>query len=194
MPAIRAVTVYCSSSTQVARVHFDAAAALGRAIGERGWQLVYGGNSVGLMAALADAARAAGAQVVGITPQYFLDKGCGDDKCHELIVAASMRDRKAQMESRGDAFIALPGGLGTLEEIFEIIVGRQLGYHQKPIVLLNIAGYYNPMLTMLDHGVEQRFIKPACRRLFHVATDVEAATEYLSEPQASAPGLSEPKA
>ena len=179
MPLIRAVTVYCSSSSCVPRVYFEAAEDLGRRIAEQGWHLVYGGNSCGLMASLADAARAAKGRVIGVTPQSLVDKGISDALCHELIVTTGMRDRKAHMEERGDAFIALPGGLGTLEEILEIIVGRQLGYHAKPIVLLNIAGYYDPLLVMLDHGIEQRFIKASSRELIHVAVNVESAMEYL---------------
>ena len=141
--------------------------------------MVYGGNSCGLMASLADATRAAKGRVIGVTPQSLVDKGISDALCDELIVTTGMRDRKAQMEERGDAFIALPGGLGTLEEIFEIIVGRQLGYHSKPIVVLNIAGYYDPLLAMLEHGIEHRFIKAASRELFQVAGSVEEAMEYL---------------
>jgi uncharacterized protein (TIGR00730 family) len=179
MAPIRAVTVYCSSSSHIPRVYSDAAAELGRAIARQGWTLVYGGNSCGSMATLADAARAAGGQVVGVTPQVLVDKGLTDERCHELIVTPGMRERKAHLESRGDAFIALPGGLGTFEEIFEIIVGRQLGCHAKPIVLLNIAGYYNPLLAMIDHGIEHRFIKAGSRELFHVADNVPEAMDYL---------------
>src|SRR5689334_18516026 len=139
-PAIRAVTVYCSSSSSLPAHYYDAGAQLGRAIAQNHWKLVYGGNSIGLMKTLSDAARAAGGKVIGITPKLFIDKGLEDKLCEELIVTNSMRDRKAILEERGDAFIAMPGGLGTFEEIFEIIVGRSLGYHNKPIVLLNISG------------------------------------------------------
>ena len=129
MPGIRSVTVYCSSSAQVPQAYFDAAHELGTAIAQQGWTLVYGGNAVGSMGVLADATREAGGRVVGITPQVLVDKGVSDDKCHELIITQNMRERKSLLESRGDAFIALPGGLGTFEEIFEIIVGRQLLHH-----------------------------------------------------------------
>jgi uncharacterized protein (TIGR00730 family) len=179
MSAPRSITVYCSSSSRVPRVYFDAAAELGRVISREGWRLVYGGNAVGCMGALADAARAGGGQVVGITPQLLVDKGIADDKCHELIVTRTMRERKGLLEARGDAFITLPGGLGTFEEIFEIIVGRQLGYHDKPIVLLNVAHYFDPLLAMIDHGIEQQFIKPAGREIIHVAATVDEAIDYL---------------
>ena len=104
------------------------------------------------MGALSDAARAAGGKVVGITPKLLVRAGIADNHCSELIVTPGMRERKALLEARGDAFIALPGGLGTFEEVFEILVGKLLGYHQKPIVLLNVAGYYAPLLEMIEHG------------------------------------------
>lgn len=176
---ISSVTVYCSSSRSVPRVYFDAAGELGRAVAGRGWTLVYGGNNVGLMGHLADAARAAGGKVVGVTPQLMVDKAIHDTLCHELCVTTTMRERKALMEQRGDAFLTLPGGLGTLEEIFEIIVGKQLRYHTKPIVLLNIAGFYDPLLAMLDHAIAQNFIKPASRDLYFVAPTVSAAIDHL---------------
>ena len=180
-PPLQAITVYCSSSAHVPRVYFDAAEQLGRAIADEGWSLVYGGNACGLMQALADGARAANGKVIGITPQSLVDKGFSDDQCDELIITTGMRERKAILESRGDAFIALPGGLGTFEEIFEIIVGRQLGYHTKPIVILNIAGYYDPLLAMLSHGVEHRFIKPASLELFDVRDDVSSTIHSLRQ-------------
>src|SRR3954464_11229285 len=158
--SIRSVTVYCSSSSAVAREYFDAAASTGRALAENGWALVYGGNAVGLMKTVADAARAGGGRVVGITPKLMVDKGIHDRLADELVVTNGMRDRKALMEERGDAFLTLPGGLGALEEIFRIIVGKELGYHAKPIALLNVAGYFSPLLEMIEHGIEQRFIKP----------------------------------
>jgi uncharacterized protein (TIGR00730 family) len=180
MPArVKAVTVFCSSSCAVSRVYADAAAELGRAIARNGWTLVYGGNCVGTMGALSDACRDAGGRVVGVTPQLFIDKGIDDKRCHELLVTECMRTRKAAMERRGDAFVTLPGGLGTLEEIFEIIVGKQLGYHDKPIVLLSIDRYFAPLLAMIEQGIEQRFIKPKARELYFVAESVEAAVNHI---------------
>ena len=176
---IRNVTVYCSSSRQIDQAFMAAGRELGHAIAARGWGLVYGGNRVGMMGELADAVRARGGRVIGVTPQLFIDKGVHDTLADELIVADGMRHRKAMMEDRGDAFIALPGGLGTFEEIFEIICGKQLGYHNKPIVLLNVAGYYDPLLTMIEHGIATKFIRPAAPTLYHVATSIAAAMEYL---------------
>lgn len=184
---IRNVTVYCSSSSQIAQVYNTAADDLGRRIAQCGWGLVYGGNRVGLMGILSDACRAAGGKVIGITPQWFIDKGIGDTLADELIVSSGMRDRKEMMENRGDALLALPGGLGTLEEIFEVIVARQLARHDKPIVILNIAHYYDPLLEMIRHGIEHRFIKPAANRLFFVADSVDSAIGHLSQERPKVP-------
>lgn len=176
---IRAITVYCSSSSHISRVHFDAAAELGRAIAHQGWTLVYGGNAVGLMGHLSNAVRAAGGRVVGITPQSMVDEGIADTRCDELVVTQGIRERKALMETRGDAFLALPGGLGTLEEIVEVIVGRQLGHHIKPVVLLNIDDYYKPLQALIAHGVEHRFIKPRVCEAYFIASTVADAIHHI---------------
>lgn len=180
MPGVSRVTVYCSSSQKVGQAYLDAAAALGRAIASQHWELVYGGNDCGCMGALAQAARDAGGIVIGVTPQRLVDAGIADTRCHELIVTPDMRQRKALLEARGDAFLALPGGLGTLEELLEILVGRSLGFHDKPIVLLNIAGFYDPFLAMIDAGIRQQFIRTAARDLLHVVETVEQAMQYLT--------------
>jgi len=177
--SIHAVTVYCSSSSKIAPAFLDAARSLGSALAANHWKLVYGGNNVGMMGVLADAVRAAGGTVIGVTPQLFVDKGSADEKCDELIVTAGMRDRKAAMEERGDAFIALPGGMGTFEEFFEILCGKILGCHAKPIVLLNIDDYFAPLLAMIDHGIQQNFIRPQARDLYFVAAKVEEAINHI---------------
>jgi uncharacterized protein (TIGR00730 family) len=179
MGVIQSVTVYCSSSSALDKQYNTAARDLGLAIATQGWRLIYGGNFVGLMAAVAQGCRDGGGKVTGITPQLMHDKGLSDSLADELVVTNDMRDRKAILEQRGDAFVALPGGLGTYEEIFEIIVGRQLGYHDKPIVLLNVGEYYRPLLEMVEHGIAQKFIKKAARDLFFVAATVEQAVEHL---------------
>src|SRR4051812_49709929 len=127
------------------------------------------------MDAVAGAARAGGGKVTGITPQLMADLGIVDRQCDELIVTPGMRERKALLEQRGDALVALPGGLGTFEEFFEVLVGRILGYHDKPIVVLNVAGYYRPLLDMIEHGIAQRFIKPKARDAYFVAQTVVEA-------------------
>jgi len=181
MSQIRSVTVFCSSSRHVAPVYLTAAEQLGRGIARRGWTLVYGGNHLGCMAALADGARSENGKVIGISPKLLIDKGLGDEKCDELLVTEDIRQRKALMEDRGDAFVALPGGIGTLEEIFEIVVGRYLGCHGKPIVLLNVEGFYEPLLRLLEHGLQQRFIRQEIRDLLHVTDSVEKALDYLQQ-------------
>lgn len=179
MSSVRSVTVYCSSSGAVSQTYTDAAAELGAAIAAQKWVLVYGGNRVGSMGVLADACRAARGHVIGITPKLMVEKGVSDSDCHELVVTDCMRERKRHLEHRGDAFIALPGGLGTFEELFEIMVGKQLAYHRKPIVLLNVCDYFNPLLAMIDQGISQRFIKPQARELVHVSPGVNDAIEFI---------------
>jgi uncharacterized protein (TIGR00730 family) len=179
MTPLQSITVYCSSSRHVAQIYFDAARELGRAVATSGWTLVYGGNNLGLMDAVASAARDAGGKVVGITPKMMADQNIVDPLCDELIVTATMRERKALLEERGDAFIALPGGIGTFEEWFEVLVGRTLGYHDKPLVLLNVNGYYDPLLAMMEHGIEQQFIRPRAREAYFVAQTPGQAIEYL---------------
>jgi len=176
---IHSITVYCSSSAQLAPSYFTAAEATGKALAANNWSLVYGGNSCGLMKTVADAVRSAGGKVIGITPQLMVDKKLHDTLADELVITNTMRDRKALMEERGDAFLTLPGGLGTFEEIFEIIVGKQLGYHAKPIVLLNVNGYFDPLLQMIEHGIEQQFIKPCSRELYFVTSTVDEAVGHF---------------
>ncbi len=177
---IRNVTVYCASSRKLADVYREAATSLGRSIALRGWGLIYGGDRAGLMGLVADGASAAGGNVVGIIPKRMMKPGVVNERCNEMVPARDMRHRKEMLEGRGDALVALPGGLGTLEEFFEVVVGRQLGFHNKPIVLLNIAGYFSPLLAMVEHGIEHQFIKAECRELFFVADTVEGAIGYLS--------------
>lgn len=178
---IRNVTVYCASSRELAAVYRDAARDFGTAIARLGWGLNYGGDKIGLMGILADAVKAGGGRVVGIIPQKFVDWGVANPNCDEMIVTETMRQRKQILEHRGDALVALPGGLGTLEEIFEVIVGKQLGFHNKPLAILNVAGYYDPLLAMIEHGIEHRFIKQESKEIFFVARSVNELVDYLLE-------------
>jgi uncharacterized protein (TIGR00730 family) len=178
---IRNVTVYCASSRLLAAVHRESASSLGRAIALRGWGVIYGGDRAGLMGHLADGACSAGGKVVGIMPRRLMKSDVVNERCDEMIIARDMRHRKKMLEDRCDAMIALPGGLGTYEEFFEVVVGKQLGFHRKPIVLLNVAGYFNPLLAMIEHGIEHQFIKQESRELFFVAESVEQAIGYLSQ-------------
>jgi uncharacterized protein (TIGR00730 family) len=187
------VTVFCSSSDRIDPVYLETAAQLGAAIAREGWQLVYGGNNLGAMAAVADGCRSAGGRVVGITPQLFVDKGYVDRQCHELIVTPDMRTRKALMEERADAFITLPGGFGTLEEFSEMLVGRLLKYHAKPVVLLNVAGFYTPLLELFDKMVNEGFAKPSVRMSYLVADSVAVAIQNLRQQNANPAGTIPPQ-
>jgi uncharacterized protein (TIGR00730 family) len=179
MGTIRNITLYCASSNKIAPVHQEAAAALGRAVAEQGWGLIYGGCNAGMMGIASRAAHAAGGKVIGISPQFFMDQGLRDPHCHEMVIADNMRHRKQILEDRGDALVALPGGLGTFGEIFDAFDGKYLGLHSKPIVFLNIAGHFQPLVDMIEHGIEHRFIKPKARELYYLAPTVESAVDYL---------------
>lgn len=152
------ICVYCGSRPGTNPAYADAARAVGQWIGTHGGQLVYGGGRAGLMGIVAEATRQAGGRVVGIIPQALVDKELADNACDELHIVANMHERKAMMAERSHAFLALPGGIGTFEELFEVWTWRQLGYHDKPIGLLNVAGYYDAMLQFLQQTVTQGFM------------------------------------
>lgn len=176
MPAI---TVYCSSSGSLDPDFHDHAVVVGAELARRGVTLVYGGGSVGLMGEIARSARAAGGCVVGVITKRLMHQERADTACDELIVVDTMRERKRLLEERGDAFLILPGGIGTYEEFFEILVGRKLGEHAKPIGIVNSHGYYNPLVAMVEHGVEHRFIGPDVRDLFFMHPEPSRVIEHL---------------
>ena len=146
---------------------------------ERGYGLVYGGANVGLMAALADTVLASGGRVIGVIPEALVQKEVAHHGISELRIVASMHERKATMASLADGFIALPGGLGTLEELFEVLTWAQLGLHAKPCGLLNVSGYYDHIVQFLDHAVTQRFIHPVHRSMLAVESDPETLLNRL---------------
>lgn len=152
------ICVYCGSRPGVDAQFEAAAVAVGRWIGDHGGQLVYGGGRTGLMGMVAQATLQAGGRVVGIIPKALLDKELAEQRCTELHIVGTMHERKRMMAERADAFLALPGGIGTLEELFEAWTWRQLGYHDKPVGLLNIAGYYDKLFEFLDVSVRQQFM------------------------------------
>lgn len=175
------ICVYCGSRPGELPAYADAARAIGTEIGRRGWQLVYGGGRAGLMGVVADAALAAGATVVGVIPESLMGRELGHRGLTELHVVQTMHQRKMMMAERSDAFLALPGGIGTFEELFEVWSWRQLGYHDKPLGLLNVAGYYDGLLGFLAHSREQGFMTTAQTDLLHVADDPLALLEGLAE-------------
>ena len=172
------ICVYCSSSDAVAPIYLEAARALGAQIAARGDTLIYGGANLGLMGELARTVHAGGGRVVGVIPQALHAHGIAYASADEVIITQDMRERKATMEARADAFIALPGGIGTLEELLEVLTLRQLQAHTKPIVLLNTADYYAPLFALFAHLYRERFAKPF-ENLYHVADDVAGIFDYL---------------
>jgi uncharacterized protein (TIGR00730 family) len=180
------VCVYASSSSLLDAVYMDAAAALGRALAQRGWGLVFGAGADGLMGALARGAAGAGGAIVGVVPEKMDVDGVVYDRCTELFVTRTMRERKALMEDKADAFLALPGGFGTFEELLEIIALRQLGYHAKPIVILNVNGYYDALIAQFDAAVEQRFSSPEALHVFAVYGSADEALDHIATYQPAA--------
>jgi uncharacterized protein (TIGR00730 family) len=156
---MKSVCVYCGSSFGAKPVYTEAAKAFGRTLVAAGLTLVYGGGRVGLMGAIADEVLSAGGRAVGVIPELLVSKEVGHNGLTELHVVPDMHQRKKMMADLSDAFVALPGGAGTLEELFEVYTWAQLGYHQKPIALFNIDGYYNPLIKMLAHTVEEGFMQ-----------------------------------
>ncbi|MEM7808711.1 MAG: TIGR00730 family Rossman fold protein [Planctomycetota bacterium] len=171
------VTVFCGSGNVDPSFH-EAARELGEGIGNAGMTLVYGGNYTGLMADVSDGVRNTGGRVVGISPPLFGD--LNDTKCDEFVIATDMRHRKAEMEQRGDAFVILPGGIGTLEEFFEILVGRQLHVHAKPVILLDINGFYRPLIDWMKHATTLGFVRQVTWEELQIATSADEALQLLA--------------
>lgn len=168
--SLKSVCVFCGASPGARPIYHEAAAQLGRHIAERGLTLVYGGGAVGLMGVVADAALAAGGEVIGIIPQSLERAEIGHKGLTRLEVVDGMHARKARMAELADAFIALPGGLGTLEELFEVWTWGQLGYHAKPLGLLEVDGFYARLTDFLDHLVAERFVREQHRAILQVST------------------------
>ncbi len=166
---MKSVCVYCGSSTGNRPRYAEAAREMGRALAESGLALVYGGGKVGLMGMVADAVLAHGGTAIGVIPDALMQKEVGHLGLTELHVVRNMHERKQMMADRSDAFIAMPGGVGTYEELFETFTWLQLGYHAKPVGLLNVAGFYDGMLQFLRHAVGEGFLKTEHADLLHVA-------------------------
>ena len=170
---LHSVCVYAGSNPGKDPAYTSAAQALGAALAERGIELVYGGGRVGLMGTLADAALSAGGKVTGVIPEHLVGKEVGHSGLTELVVVDTMHERKLAMADRAQAFIALPGGAGTFEELFEVYTWTQLGLHQKPVGLLDVAGFYGPLLTFLDGVMQSGFIRPEHRAQLLDADDID---------------------
>ncbi|MDF2396499.1 MULTISPECIES: LOG family protein [Pseudomonas] len=177
--SLTSVCVFCGASTGTNPLYREAAQALGRAIAERKLTLVYGGGAVGLMGIVADAALAAGGEVIGIIPQSLKDKEIGHNGLTRLEVVDGMHARKARMAELSDAFIALPGGLGTLEELFEVWTWGQLGYHHKPLGLLEVSGFYEKLSGFLDHIVGEGFVRAPHRDMLQISDSPASLLDAL---------------
>ena len=177
------ICVFLSSSDAVAPHYVDLTIRLGEFIGKNGHTLVYGGNNTGLMGKLADAVKASGGRVFGVVPQKLHDLGRTYIGCDELVVSRDLRDRKAIMDENADAFIALPGGLGTLEEIIEVLNLKYLRYHQKPVVFINHRGFYDSLFKSFEQFYDERFTKRAVEKLYASLPDVESVFPYLENYQ-----------
>ncbi|OJX64932.1 MAG: Rossman fold protein, TIGR00730 family [Micrococcales bacterium 73-13] len=173
--------VFSGSSPGRSPGYAAAATALGAELAARGIGVVYGGASVGLMGAIADAALAGGGEVIGVIPRSLMDKEIGHPGLTELRVVGSMHERKALMAELSDGFVALPGGAGTLEEIFEVWTWAQLGHHRKPCALYDVEGYYRPLAAFLDHVVEERFLKPVHRGMLIVEHDLDGLLAAIGD-------------
>jgi len=177
--AVRRICVFCGSSEGSEPVYREAAVATGTILAGAGIGLVYGGASVGLMGAVANAALAAGGEVIGVMPRALAEKEIAHPGLSELRIVGSMHERKALMAELSSGFIALPGGIGTLEELFEVWTWAQLGYHQKPCALFNVAGFYDDLIGFLDTVVARRFLRAEHRRMLLEVTEPEALLPRL---------------
>jgi hypothetical protein len=187
LPDVTAICVYCSSAEPIEPEYLQLAEAVGAGIAARGYTLVSGGGCVSMMGALARSARAGGAHTLGVIPATLVGREVADVDADELVVVDTMRERKAIMDTRADAFVALPGGLGTLEELFEVWTSGVLGMHSKPVVVVNLAGFYDPLFTFLDSLRRRGFVRQGgLDRAIEVA-DADAAFAALDAAFAAAP-------
>ncbi|HWC60834.1 MAG TPA: TIGR00730 family Rossman fold protein [Verrucomicrobiae bacterium] len=173
--------VFCGSSHGANPAYADAARNLGGELARRGIGLVYGGGNVGLMGVIADGVLAAGGEVIGVIPEALMAKELGHKGIQDLRVVKTMHERKAMMAELSDGFIALPGGIGTFEEFFEIVTWAQLGFHSKPCALLNVNGFYDPLLHLLDHAIAERFVKHKQRDLVLVESDYSKLLDRMAD-------------
>jgi uncharacterized protein (TIGR00730 family) len=182
----KGICIYASSSDMVDPVFFETADRLGRLIGRKGYALVYGGGRIGLMGVLAEGVKREGGAVIGVIPEALNLKGVVYEHCDELIVTEDMRRRKDEMDKRANAFIALPGGFGTLEELLEVITLKQLMYHDRAIAILNTDGFYDALIAQFEGSIGRRFAKEQCRELYAVCLTPESAVAYIENYRAPA--------
>ncbi len=172
------ICVYAASGRELDNIYFEEAYRLGTLMARAGHTLVFGGGCEGLMGACARGVKEAGGRITGIAPRFFDEPGVLFTDCDEFIYTDTMRERKQLMEQMADAFVMLPGGIGTFEEFFEILTLKQLGRHSKPIAILNTAGYYRPMISMLEHTARQHFMSERCLELYKLCETPSQAVEH----------------
>lgn len=180
MTMIKSVCVYCGSSSRVDQAYKDAAVELGKSLAANNWDLVYGGGRVGLMGLVADSALSAGSKVVGIIPRHIQAREIEHTDLTELHIVDSMHIRKQMMVDRGDAFVILAGGLGTLDEFFEILTWKQLGLHDKPVIMVNVNGYWDKMVEAIKFIADQKFMREEDLRMFQVVDTVAEVAQALT--------------
>ncbi|HEY1164083.1 MAG TPA: TIGR00730 family Rossman fold protein [Chitinophaga sp.] len=185
---MKSITVFCGSSFGNDNIFESQAKALGQALAKKGIHLVYGGAKVGLMGAVADGALAAGGKVYGVLPNFLRTKEIGHEGLTELILVESMHERKTKMHGLCDGVIALPGGFGTMEELFEMLTWAQLGLHKKPIGLLNVDGFYEPLITLADSMVARGFLKTTYRQMLLVSDNIDDLLNQMNNYVAPAVG------
>lgn len=179
MKAIKNICVFASSSNYLAEEYYNAAQELGILLGKNGYDITYGGSTLGLMWTCASQVQKFGGKVYGVMPKKLADMGCKTDNCDEFWLTEGMRDRKAKLDEISDGVIALAGGFGTLEELSEMIVQKQLGYNKKPIVILNTNGFYDKLLEFFEVIIEEKFANKLSRDLYYVAKTPQDAIDYL---------------
>lgn len=176
------ICVFASSSNNLEEIYYKDATLLGQLMGQNNMNIVYGGSRLGMMYACASQVKINGGKIIGIMPQRLYDMGCGnEDDCDEFILTTGMRERKAKMDEISEGVIALAGGFGTLEEISEMIVQKQLGYNKKPIIFLNTNGFYNHLVKFFDSIISNRFAKDGTQELYYIAQTPYDAINYLKE-------------
>jgi uncharacterized protein (TIGR00730 family) len=177
------ICVFCSSSNALSEIYFNEAEKLGTLIGNHGHALINGGANVGLMEAVTISAKKAGARTTGIIPELMKGKNLISNHAHEVEITSDMADRKARMRELSDAFIALPGGFGTLEEILEVITLKQLDYHRKPVVFINTGDFFNHLFLQFENAFAEHFSKPEYKKLYHIADNAAAAISFIENYQ-----------
>ena len=175
------VCVFCASSADIDARYLEAARELGSLLAQGGWRCVNGGGAVGLMGAVTDGTLDAGGEVTGVIPKFMVDNGWCYDRLEDVIITADMHQRKQMMSEMADAVIAMPGGVGTLEELLETLTWRQLGLVKVPVIILNTLGYYNGLLAMLGHAIDEGFMKPSHGQLWQVVSSPQEAVNLLED-------------